>query len=82
MCMRTNIVLDDDLQAEAMKYCPARSKKAVVREALATCVTVKAGQARTASYRKRLAVVRRRVADVSRRKAAHAMLREDRDRHA
>jgi Arc/MetJ family transcription regulator len=80
--MRTNIVLDDDLMAEAMRYGPARSKKAVVREALATYVTVKAEQQRIASYRERLAIVRRRVADLSLRKAAHDMVREDRERHS
>lgn len=78
--MRTNIVLDDDLLAEAMKYCAGRSKKAVVREALVTYVTVKAEQQRTASYRERLAIVRRRVADLSLRKTAHEMVREDRER--
>jgi Arc/MetJ family transcription regulator len=78
--MRTNIVLDDDLLAEAMKYCAGRSKKAVVREALATYVTVKAEQQRTASYRERMAIVRRRVADLSLRKTAQEMVREDRER--
>ena len=78
--MRTNIVLDDDLLAEAMKYSNARSKRAVVREALATYVTVKAEQERTASYRERLAIVRRRVADASLRKTAVAMVRDDRNR--
>ena len=78
--MRTNIVLDDDLLAEAMKYCAGRSKKAVVREALATYVTVKAEQQRTASYRERMAIVRRRVADLSLRKTVQEMVREDRER--
>ena len=77
--MRTNIVLDDDLLAEAMKYCAARSKRAVVREALATYVTVKAEQQRVASYRDRLAMVRRRLADVSLRKTVVDRIREDRE---
>ncbi len=77
--MRTNIVLDDDLLAEAMKYCVARSKRAVVREALATYVTVKAEQQRVASYRDRLAMVRRRLADVSLRKTVVDRIREDRE---
>ncbi len=63
-----------------MKYCAGRSKKAVVREALATYVTVKAEQQRTASYRERMAIVRRRVADLSLRKTAQEMVREDRER--
>lgn len=80
MCMRTNIVLDDDLLAEAMKYCAARSKRAVVREALATYVTVKAEQQRIATYRDRLAGVRRRVAGLALRKTAQEMIRDDRER--
>ena len=78
-CMRTNIVLDDDLLAEAMKYSAARTKRAVVREALAVYVAAKAGEQRTSSYRERLSNVRRRLADVSLRKAASELVREERD---
>jgi Arc/MetJ family transcription regulator len=78
--MRTNIVLDDDLLAEAMKYSKARSKRAVVREALVTYVTVRAEQERTASYRDRLAIVRRRAAGASLRKTAVEMVQDDRER--
>jgi Arc/MetJ family transcription regulator len=78
--MRTNIVLDDDLLAEAMKYCTDRTKRAVVREALATYVTVRAEQQRLASYRERLALVRRRVSDICLRRTAREMIREDRER--
>jgi Arc/MetJ family transcription regulator len=77
--MRTNIVLDDDLLAEAMKYCAARSKRAVVREALATYAAVKAEQQRIASYRERLALVRRRTADLPLRKTVTERVREDRE---
>ena len=76
--MRTNIVLDDNLIAEAMKYSKARSKRGVVKEALATYITVKAEQQRTESYRERLAIVRKRMADSSLRKSAMAMLKDDR----
>jgi Arc/MetJ family transcription regulator len=76
--MRTNIVLDDDLLAEAMKYSKERSMRGVVREALATYVTVKAQQQRTESYRERLANVRRRLADVSLSKSALDLLKGDR----
>lgn len=76
--MRTNIVLDDDLLAEAMKYSKQRSKRGVVKEALATYVTVKAEQERTESYRERLAIVRKRMADTSLRKTALSMLKDDR----
>lgn len=81
MCMRTNIVLDDDLMAEAMKYSTGRSKRGVVREALATYVAVKAEQQRLATYKDRLASVRRRVADVAvRRTPVHTLIRTDRER--
>lgn len=72
--------MDDDLLAEAMKYSKARTKRAVVREALATYVRVKAEQERTASYRDRLALVRRRVADASLRRTAVEMVRDERER--
>ena len=79
LCMRTNIVLDDDLLAEAMKYSSAQTKRAVVREALATYVTLKAEEQRRASYRERLAIVRRRLADASLQKTAAEMVRHDRN---
>lgn len=80
MCMRTNIVIDDDLLAEAMKYSTERSKRAVVKEALATYVAVKAEQQRLATYRDRLAGIRRRLADASPRTPVMKILRADRER--
>ncbi len=38
--MRTNIVIDDDLMAEAMKATGLKTKKAVVEEALRRLVAV------------------------------------------
>ena len=78
--MRTNIVLDDDLVAEAMKYSTARSKRAVVREALATYVAVKVEQQRVDSYRDRFAGLRRRLADTTPRTPVLKILRADRER--
>jgi Arc/MetJ family transcription regulator len=78
--MRTNIVLDDDLIAEAMKYSTGRSKRAVVKEALATYVAVKAEQQRLATYRDRLAAIRRRLADASPRTPVVKLIRSDRER--
>lgn len=80
--MRTNIVLDDELIARAMQYSSERSKRAVVREALATYVAVKAEERRTMSYRDRLAGVRRRLADKPVRTPARDILRADRERKA
>lgn len=41
MCMRTNIVLDDDLVAEAARLTGIRTKKALVHEALRTLIKVR-----------------------------------------
>ncbi|OGV64149.1 MAG: hypothetical protein A2498_12890 [Lentisphaerae bacterium RIFOXYC12_FULL_60_16] len=78
--MRTNIVLDDDLLAEARTYSKARSKREIVREALATYVAVKAEQQRVAAYRDRLAAVRRRLADAPVRTPSQKIVRSDRER--
>lgn len=78
--MRTNIILDDSLLAEAMKYSVGRSKKAAVHEALATYVAVKTEQQRVANYRDRLASVRRRLSDASPRTPVLKLLRADRER--
>ena len=78
--MRTNIVLDDDLLSEARKFSKGRSKREVVREALATYVTVKAEQQRVAAYRDRLAMIRRKLAAAPIRTSARDILRADRER--
>ena len=78
--MRTNIVLDDDLLDEAMKYAHSRSKRGVVHEALATYVAVKADEERRANYQARLADIRIRLAKGKRRPSAHRIIREDRNR--
>ncbi len=80
--MRTNIVLDDDLIAEARQYSKARSKREIVREALATYVAVKAEAQRMASYRERLAMIRRRLADAPVKTPAREIIRLDRERGA
>jgi Arc/MetJ family transcription regulator len=80
LCMRTNIVLDDDLIAEAMKYSTGRSKRGVVKEALATYVAVKGEQKRLETYRDRLASVRRRAADTAQRTPVNTLIRLDRER--
>jgi Arc/MetJ family transcription regulator len=39
--MRTNVVVDDELMAQAMKHTGLKTKKAVIEEALRTLVRVK-----------------------------------------
>ena len=51
--MRTNIVIDDDLMAEALRVTGLPTKKAVVEEALRTLLRLRA-QAQTRTLRGRL----------------------------
>ena len=78
--MRTNIVINDELLREAGSYTVARTKKAIVEEALATFVRIKAKERRTASYTDRLAELDRKIEGIRLRKTPSEILREDRDR--
>ena len=75
-------MLDDDLLAAAMKLSSAHSKRAVVQEALATYVSVKARQQQTESYRDRLAGIRKRLAQAPIKTSSRSLIRADRDRKA
>lgn len=76
--MRTNIVLNDDLVREAMKYSTARTKRDLVEEALRVYVETKAEETRRRTYGSRLEAVRARCADLRFRTAPHELIREDR----
>ena len=78
--MRMNIVLDDDLMAEAMKHSGSRSKSAVVSDALATYVQVKANRQHLPTYQDRLTAVRQRATDVPLLTSSMKVLRSDRNR--
>ena len=80
MCMRTNIVLNDDLVREAMQYSRARTRRALVEEALATYVAVKAEERRRATYVERLRGLETRLGDVRLREGPADLLRADRER--
>ena len=73
--MRTNIELDDDLVQEAMRFSKARSKRALVEEALRTFVDV-----HRSKYADRLASIRSRTSSIRLKKSATEILREDRSR--
>ena len=79
-CMRTNIVLDDELVREAMRLSQARTKRALVQEALTTFVRVKSEEAPRGRYRERLLRLDSRLRDLSLRKRPSEVLRADRDR--
>ena len=80
MCMRTNIVIDDELMREAMEYSTARTKRSLIEEALHTFISVHATEKRRESYRTRLAVIRKKTAELRLRTSPGDLLREDRER--
>lgn len=77
--MRTNIELSDDLLAEAQKHSKARSKRALVEEALAAFVAVKVEERRRSTYKERLDNLRHRTKAVRLRSDTRDILRKDRD---
>jgi Arc/MetJ family transcription regulator len=77
--MRTNIDLDDHLLAEARKYSKARSKRALVEEALSAFIALKAEEKRRWSYKDRLDGIRARTLSVRLRSDSRTLLRQDRD---
>ena len=79
-CMRTNIVLNDQLVQEAMHFSAATSKRALVEEALQTFVRVKAKEQQDAEYWQRVEQLQRRFAEASLRVSSHDLVRADRDR--
>lgn len=78
--MRTNIVLNDDLVREAMKYCRAPSKRALVEEALRTLIATKAAQERVAGYQDRTQALDRKLTGIVLRESPHRVLRTARER--
>jgi len=78
--MRTNIDLDDELVEEAMRYSTARTKRALVEEALRTLVDVRTAELRRSSYKDRLVSIRSRTGALRLRKNVADILREDRSR--
>ena len=80
MCMRTNIVLNEDLLREAARYAKGRSKRALVVEALTTFVAVKSAERRRTTYRERLAALENRLGALRLRESPSRLLRQDRQR--
>ena len=78
--MRTNVVLNDDLVTEAMQYTSARTKRALIEEALRTFVAVKAEERRRTTYGERVRALQGRLAEVRMRSSGLDLLREDRQR--
>ncbi len=78
--MRTNIDLDEDLLEQAMRHSTARTKRALVEEALRTFVDVKTSELRRLSYKDRLASIRGRTTTLRLGKSVTEILRDDRSR--
>jgi Arc/MetJ family transcription regulator len=78
--MRTNVVLNDDLVREAMKYTSVRTKRALIEEALRNFVEVKAAEERRRTYGERVRVLQERLAGVVLRSSSVDLLREERQR--
>jgi Arc/MetJ family transcription regulator len=78
--MRTNVLLNEELIEEAMKYSSARSKSALIEEALRVFVQSRAAERRRASYELRLLQLRRRLATAAPRESSVDVVRRDRER--
>ena len=79
-CMRTNIVLDDELVAEARKYARVKTKTGIVEEALRAFVELHGAARRRASYERRVSALRSRVEGRRFGESATAIVRRDRER--
>jgi len=78
--MRIKVEVDEALIQEAMRYSTARSKRALVEEALRTYVDIKTSERRSSSYRDRLASIRGRTTSLRLKKSATDIVRADRSR--
>lgn len=78
--MRTNIELDDDLVREARKLSRAKTKKALIEEALATFIRVETARRHRTAYAQRLQEVQTKLSKVRLRDRPTELLRQDRSR--
>lgn len=78
--MRTNIVLDDELLREARKYSRARTKRALVEEALRALIQVREAERRKASYAERVRRLDQKLSGLVLRESPHDVIRKDRER--
>ena len=78
--MRTNIVLDERLVAEAMRLSKAKTKKALVEEALRTLVAVRSREEKARRYERGLRRLHKRLDGICRGESAVDILRQDRER--
>lgn len=79
-CMRTNVVLNDELVEEAMKFSTARNRSALIEEALRVFVQSRSAERKKARYERRLLELRQQLGGVELRESAQDIVRRDRDR--
>ena len=79
-CMRTNIILNDELVDEAMRYATSKTRSGLVEEALRTFVEVRSEEERRRTYGKRLRALEDRLQTLRLRQSPRDLLRSDRDR--
>lgn len=78
--MRTNLVVNDELLAEALRLHGGGSRRAVVEAALRTFVEVKSATLRRQSYRDRSRRIAERLQGLRLRESPSELLRAERDR--
>ena len=78
--MRTNIVLNDELMKEAMKYSAARSKRALIEETILTFIKVKSEEERRITHEQRYQKLVSRLSRVALPHSSTELIREDRER--
>jgi Arc/MetJ family transcription regulator len=78
--MRTSLILNDGLLAEALRIHGGSSKRAVVEAALKTFIEVKTAERRRQSYRDRGRLLAERLLHARLKESPGALLRADRDR--
>jgi len=80
MNMRTNIQLDDDLFREAQKHSNAKTKRALIEEALVTLIEVRTERELRAAYAERLQSLQQKLSTLRLREKPSDVLRQDRSR--
>jgi len=78
--MRTNIELDDDLVREARRLSTAKTKRALIEQALATFIEVETARRQRATYASRLQDLQARLNTLKLRESPSDLLRQDRSR--
>lgn len=80
LCMRTNLHLNEELLREALELSGARSKKAVIEQALKVFIDSKSTENRRESYRRRVASIEEKTRHLRFPESVVALIRRDRER--